>query len=93
MKDAIPISAPLPLGPPPGEPENGPELGSPFRISWRGAEDLQQNPQHISFDRLLTDEDPSLREGTAMIKGGRDGIELATSFLESLRARGYLGDD
>jgi len=93
MEDAIPITAPQPPGPPPEGPENGPELGSPFPISWCGAEDLQQNPQHIPFDTLLTDEDPSLREGMAMIKGGRDGIELARDFLESLRARGCLGDD
>ena len=91
MEDAIPITAPRPLGPPPIVPENGPELGSPFRISWCRAEDLV--PQHIPFDVLLADEDLNLQEGIAMIKGGRDGIELAPDFLKSLRARGYLGDD
>jgi len=90
MEDAIPITAPQTLGPPPVVPENGPELGSPFRISWCRTEDL---PQHIPFDELPADEDPSLREGIAMIKGGRDGIELAPDFLKSLRARGYSGDD
>lgn len=90
MEDAIPITALHSLGPPPIVPENGPELSSPFRISWCKTEDL---PQHIPFDVLLADEDPSLREGIAMIKGGRDGIELAPDFLKSLRASGYLGDD
>jgi hypothetical protein len=89
MEDAIPITAPQSLGHPPIVPENGPELGSPFRISWCKTEDL---PQHIPFDAFPADEDPSLREGIAMIKGGRDGIELAPDFLRSLRARDYLGD-
>jgi len=93
MEDAIPITAPLPLGPPPEEPENGPELGCPFRISWCRADDLQHTPQPIPFNKLLADGDLSLRKGIAMIKGGRDGIELATDFLESLRARRHLGDD
>jgi hypothetical protein len=93
MEEAIPIDAPQPLDPLSIVPEKGPKLGSPFRISWCKAEDLQHIPQHIPFDTLLADEDLSLREGISMIKGGRDGIELAPDFLKSLRAGGYLGDD
>lgn len=90
MEEAIPITEPKLLDPPTMVPENGPVLGSPFRISWCRAEDLQDVPPHIPFDELLADEDPSFREGVAMIKGGRDGIELTPDFLKSLRAGGYL---
>jgi hypothetical protein len=79
MEESIPTAAPQPSGPPPIEPESGPELGLPFRISWE-----LEGRRHIHFDTLLREGNFCLQEGITMIKGGRDGIELAPEFLNSL---------
>jgi len=78
MEEPIPITSRRPSDPPPTKPESGPELGSPFRISWEGRR------RHIPFDTLLQEENSCLREGISMIKGGRDGIELSPEFLNSV---------